>query len=75
MTAAIEVRAVEKRFGNVGIIRDLNLSVAQGERHAIIGFDSQLRAERIVLPGYGHAVQRHPDFNDRLADFVERASA
>ena len=35
--AAIEVRAVEKRFGNVGIIRDLNLSVAQGERHAEIG--------------------------------------
>jgi len=35
--AAIEVRAVEKRFGNVGIIRDLNLSVAKGERHAIIG--------------------------------------
>ena len=37
MTAAIEVRAVEKHFGNVSIIRDLNLSVAQGERHAIIG--------------------------------------
>ena len=37
MTAAIEIKAVEKRFGNVGIIRDLNLSVAQGERHAIIG--------------------------------------
>jgi branched-chain amino acid transport system ATP-binding protein len=36
-SAAIEVRAVEKRFGNVGIIRDLNLSVAKGERHAIIG--------------------------------------
>src|ERR1700743_104627 len=37
MTAAIEVRAVEKRFGNVSIIRDLNLTVAPGERHAIIG--------------------------------------
>src|ERR1700743_1496555 len=36
MTAAIEVRAVEKRFGNVSIIRDLNLTVAPGERHAII---------------------------------------
>lgn len=32
-------------------------------------------AERLVLPGYGHAVQRHPEFNDRLADFVERAAA
>ena len=35
----------------------------------------ELRAERVVLPGYGHAVQRHPDFNDRLADFVDGASA
>ena len=37
MTAAISVQAVEKRFGEVRIIRDLDLSVAQGERHAIIG--------------------------------------
>jgi len=37
--------------------------------------ERELRAERIVLPGYGHAVQRHPDFNDRLADFVGSASA
>jgi branched-chain amino acid transport system ATP-binding protein len=37
VTAAIEIKAVEKRFGNVSIIRDLNLSVARGERHAIIG--------------------------------------
>ena len=35
--AAISMQAVEKRFGEVRIIRDLNLSVAQGERHAIIG--------------------------------------
>jgi branched-chain amino acid transport system ATP-binding protein len=37
MTAAIEIRAVEKRFGNISIIHELNLSVAKGERHAIIG--------------------------------------
>jgi pimeloyl-ACP methyl ester carboxylesterase len=37
--------------------------------------ERELRAERVVLPGYGHAVQRHPDFNDRFADFVEGASA
>ena len=36
--------------------------------------ERQLRAERVVLPGYGHAVQRHPAFNDVLADFVDRAS-
>jgi pimeloyl-ACP methyl ester carboxylesterase len=37
--------------------------------------ERELDAERVVLPGYGHAVQRHPEFNVRLADFVERASA
>ena len=36
--------------------------------------ERELRAERVVLPGYGHAVQRHPAFNDVLADFVDRAS-
>src|ERR1700684_3414337 len=34
---AIELHDVQKSFGNVKIIRDLNLSVAKGERHAIIG--------------------------------------
>ncbi len=34
----------------------------------------RLRAERLVLPGYGHNPQLHPDFNDRLARFVERAA-
>jgi pimeloyl-ACP methyl ester carboxylesterase len=33
----------------------------------------ELEAERVVLPGYGHAAQRHPDFNAHLTDFVERA--
>ena len=37
--------------------------------------ERELRAERVVLPGYGHSVQRHPDFNSALADFVERAAA
>ena len=37
--------------------------------------ERELGAERIVLPGYGHTVQRHPDFNEHLADFVERAAA
>jgi pimeloyl-ACP methyl ester carboxylesterase len=36
--------------------------------------EERLQAERVVLEGFGHTVQRHPDFNDRLADFVERAS-
>jgi pimeloyl-ACP methyl ester carboxylesterase len=34
-----------------------------------------LRAERLVLSGYGHSVQRHPEFNAALADFVIRASS
>ena len=36
--------------------------------------ERELAAERIVLPGYGHVVQLHPEFNALLADFVERAS-
>ena len=36
--------------------------------------EEALDAERVVLPGYGHSVPRHPDFNARLADFVERAA-
>jgi len=34
-----------------------------------------LRAERLVLPGHGHSVQRHPDFNAAPTDFLERAAA
>src|SRR6201995_305031 len=37
MTPAIEIKSVQKQFGSVSIIRDLNLNVAKGERHAIIG--------------------------------------
>lgn len=33
----------------------------------------RLAAERLVLPGYGHTAQRHPEFNGRLAEFVLRA--
>jgi pimeloyl-ACP methyl ester carboxylesterase len=35
--------------------------------------ERELRAERVVLPGHGHSVQRHPEFNAVLTDFVERA--
>lgn len=37
--------------------------------------EHELAAERVVLPGYGHVVQLHPSFNERLADFVERAAS
>src|SRR5438309_8292910 len=37
MSAAIELRGVEKSFGNTAVIRNVNLAVAQGERHALIG--------------------------------------
>ncbi len=53
--------------------------VVSGGHHA--AFDAvcdvlveRLGAEHRVLPGYGHAAQRHPAFNDVLADFVERAA-
>jgi pimeloyl-ACP methyl ester carboxylesterase len=37
--------------------------------------ETKLAAERVVLEGFGHTVQRHPEFNGVLADFVERAAA
>lgn len=36
--------------------------------------ERELQAERAFLPGYGHSVQRHPEFNGVLTDFVERAA-
>jgi branched-chain amino acid transport system ATP-binding protein len=37
MSSAIELRGVQKNFGNTPVIRNVNLAVAQGERHALIG--------------------------------------
>jgi branched-chain amino acid transport system ATP-binding protein len=37
MSSAIELRGVQKNFGVTPVIRDLNLAIAQGERHALIG--------------------------------------
>jgi branched-chain amino acid transport system ATP-binding protein len=37
MSNAIELRGVEKTFGITSVIRNVNLTVAQGERHALIG--------------------------------------
>ena len=52
--------------------------VVSGAHHA--GFDAvcdvlvdRVGAERLVLPGYGHTAQRHPEFNALLAQFVARA--
>jgi hypothetical protein len=33
----------------------------------------RLDAKGLTLPGYGHTAQRHPEFNDRLAEFVTDA--
>ena len=33
-----------------------------------------LDAERAVLPGFGHSVARHPEYNAVLGEFVDRAS-
>ncbi len=54
--------------------------VVSGAHHAAFDticdvLERELPAERVVLPGFGHTVQRHPDFNAVLADFVERASS
>ena len=37
--------------------------------------ERELHAERVVLTGNGHTVQRHPDFNATLVEFVERCAA
>jgi pimeloyl-ACP methyl ester carboxylesterase len=34
--------------------------------------ERELPAYRIVLPGYGHVVQLHPEFNEHLSDFLLR---
>jgi pimeloyl-ACP methyl ester carboxylesterase len=53
--------------------------VVSGNHHAAFDaicdvLERGLPAERVVLGGFGHTVQRHPGFNARLADFVERAA-
>jgi pimeloyl-ACP methyl ester carboxylesterase len=52
--------------------------VVSGAHHG--GFDAvcdvleeRLGAERVVLPGYGHTAQRHPAFNELVADFIAGA--
>jgi pimeloyl-ACP methyl ester carboxylesterase len=52
--------------------------VVSGAHHAAFDaicdrLEQKLSAERAVFPGYGHAAQRHPDFNATLVDFVHRA--
>lgn len=37
MTPALELRGVQKSFGNPSVIRDVNLTILKGERHALIG--------------------------------------
>jgi len=53
--------------------------ITSGAHHAAFDaicdiLEARLDAERLVLPGYGHAPQLHPEFNEALASFVERAS-
>ncbi len=54
--------------------------VASGNHHPAFdgicdALERALGAERVVLPGFGHTVQRHPEFNAILTDFVDRAAA
>ena len=54
--------------------------VVSGGHHAAFdaicdALEERLPAERVVLTGYGHTVQRHPEFNAILTDFVVRAAA
>ncbi len=54
--------------------------VVSGGHHAAFdaicdALERDLEAERVVLPGAGHAVQRAPGFNDVLEDFLRRSDA
>lgn len=54
--------------------------VVSGGHHAAFDavcdvLEQRLTARRIVLPGYGHSAQRHPEFNERLAEHVLSAQA
>lgn len=54
--------------------------VVSGAHHAAFDaicdvLERELPAERLVLAGYGHNAQLHPEFNVALVDFVERAAA
>jgi branched-chain amino acid transport system ATP-binding protein len=37
MSPAVELRGVQKSFGNTSVIRGVNLTIVKGERHALIG--------------------------------------
>jgi pimeloyl-ACP methyl ester carboxylesterase len=52
--------------------------VVSGAHHAAFdaicdALERDLAAERVVLPGAGHAVQRAPGFNEALSGFLDRA--
>ena len=52
--------------------------VASGAHHAAFdaicdALERDLGAERLILPGAGHTVQRAQGFNETLAGFLERA--
>lgn len=54
--------------------------VVSGAHHPVFDavcdvLEDRLAAERLVLAGFGHTAQRHPDFNDALASFVTRAAS
>lgn len=54
--------------------------VVSGAHHAAFDavcdvLERRLGAERLVLPGAGHSVQRAPGFVEALDDFLSRASA
>ena len=52
---AIELRGVEKSFGITSVIRNVNLAVAQGERHALIGPNGAGKSTLCnLISGYFH---------------------
>jgi branched-chain amino acid transport system ATP-binding protein len=64
---AIELRGVRKSFGNTSVIRDVNLTILKGERHALIGPNGAGKSTLFnLISGYMKPTAGSILFNDEI---------
>ena len=64
---AIELRRVRKSFGNTSVIRDVNLTILKGERHALIGPNGAGKSTLFnLISGYMKPTTGSILFNDEI---------
>jgi len=64
---AIELRRVRKSFGNTAVIRDVNLTILKGERHALIGPNGAGKSTLFnLISGYMKPTAGSILFNDEI---------